>query len=78
VKEAAPVVSVVSIGAANTDFYTLIAPRNLSAPLPQFLISGNDPLVSDHIRVEGVGSNFKEVDELTWHTGTEPDWRRTS
>ena len=78
VKEAAPVVSVVSTGQANTDFYTLIAPRKLGAPLPQFRVSGTDPLNSCHVRIEGNGKNFKEADELSWHADADPSWRRVS
>jgi len=71
IKEAAPVVSVVSTGQANTDFYTLIAPRDLGSPLPRFEI------VSEwSVRIEGVGDNFNAVDELTWKSN--PVWRRTS
>jgi hypothetical protein len=67
IKEAAPVVSVVLEGQANADFYTLIAPRQLSAPLPRFEV------FADHIRVEGVGENFNEADELN---AKKPVWRR--
>jgi hypothetical protein len=67
IKEAAPVVSVVSDGQANADFYTLIAPRKLSAALPRFEV------FADHIRVEGVGENFHKADELS---ATGPTWRR--
>jgi len=74
IKQSAPVVSFVSTGEANADFYTLIAPQELSAPLPRFqVLRDSDPLFSGHIRVE----NFNEVDELSWQTGTEPTWRRT-
>jgi hypothetical protein len=73
IKEAAPVVSFVSTGEANTDFYTLIAPRTLSAPLPRFQV-----LSEGQLRIEGVGKDFYEVDELSWQDGTEPKWRRTS
>jgi hypothetical protein len=76
IKEQAPVVSIVSIGQANTDFYTLIAPRKLSAPLPQFqVLSGSN---SGHVRVEHTGKDFNEVDEIIWHADTNPLWRRTS
>jgi hypothetical protein len=79
IKEAVPVVSVVSNGQANADFYTLIAPQDLSAPLPQFqVLSKSDPLHDGHIRIEGVGTNFNEVDELRWKRVTDPKWRRTS
>src|SRR4029078_2142817 len=68
IKQAAPVVSFVSTGQANTDFYTLIAPRTLSAPLPRLqVLTDSDPLDSGHVRIEGVGDNFTEVDELSWH-----------
>jgi hypothetical protein len=73
IKQAAPVVSFVSTGQANTDFYTLIAPRTLSAPLPRFQV-----LSEGHVRIKGVGENFNEVDELSWHTGVAPVWRRSS
>jgi hypothetical protein len=74
----APVVSVVSEGQANTDFYTLIAPRDLNAPLPQFEIeSERDPLCSIRVRIKGVGENFNEVDELSWQANNEPVWRRS-
>jgi len=68
-KKAAPVVSVVSAGQANVDFYTLIAPRRLSAPLPRLEV------FADHVRVEGTGADFIEADELS---ATGPTWRRTS
>jgi hypothetical protein len=67
IKQRAPVVSFVSTGEANTDFYTLIAPRELSAPLPQFQV-----LSEGDVRIERVGENFTEVDELTWHSA--PAW----
>jgi uncharacterized heparinase superfamily protein len=79
VKEAAPVVSVVSDGNANTDFYTLIAPRNLNAPFPRFqILSNSDPLDDGHVRVEGVGEDFSKLDELNWQSNADPVWRRTS
>jgi hypothetical protein len=79
IKEAAPVVSVVSNDKPNADFYTLIAPRELSAPLPIFEpVSESDPLLSGHVRIEGVGDDFKHVDELSWKKITKPVWRRTS
>ena len=79
IKEAAPVVSVTSEGQANADFYTLIAPRDLSAPLPWIeVVSESDPLHEGRVLIDGVGNNFSEVDELRWHTGEEPLWRRTS
>ena len=72
IKEAAPIVSLVSTGQANTDFYTLIAPRKLSAPLPRLQVLGDsDPLFAGHVRVEGIGGNFNEIDELSW-TGSVP------
>jgi len=73
IKQAAPVVSFVSTGHANTDFYTLIAPRTLSAPLPRFQV-----LSEGHVRVEGIGTDFDEVDELRWQSETKPTWRRVS
>jgi hypothetical protein len=73
------VVSVVSTGQPNVDFYTLIAPRDLSAPMPQFqVLSESDPLHEGHVRIEGVGTNFSEVDELSWQANKEPEWRRIS
>ena len=67
IKQAAPVVSFVSTGEANTDFYTLIAPRTLSAPLPRLqVLSDSDPLFAGHVRIEVVGEDFTEADELTW------------
>jgi heparinase II/III-like protein len=71
IKQAAPVVSFVSTGEANVDFYTLIAPRELGAPLPRFQV-----LSEDHVRIEGIGTDFSEVDELSWLSETEPTWRR--
>ena len=73
IKEAAPVVSVVLNGQANVDFYTLIAPRELSAPLLQFQVS-----TEGHLRITGVGRNFNEADELSWQANKEPEWRRGS
>ncbi|HEY4424475.1 MAG TPA: alginate lyase family protein [Pyrinomonadaceae bacterium] len=73
IKQAAPVVSFVSTGLANTDFYTLIAPRELGAPLPQLQV-----LSDGHVRVEGIGADFNEVDELSRQGETEPTWRRVS
>jgi len=55
IKQSAPVVSFVSSGEANADFYTLIAPREFGAPLPQFQV-----LSGGHVRIEGVGENFTE------------------
>jgi hypothetical protein len=72
IKQAAPVVSFVSNGEANADFYTLIAPRKLSAPLPRLQI------FASHVQIEGVGKNFNEVDELSWQSETKPTWRRMS
>ena len=72
IKQAAPVVSVVSTGQANMDFYTLIAPRKLSGPLPRFQV------FAGHVRIEGIGKNFNEADELSWQSETTPTWRRTS
>lgn len=79
IKQAAPVVSVVSNGQPNADFYTLIAPRDLKAPLPQFqVLSESDPLHEGHICIEGVGRNFNELVELRWMRNTDPIWRRIS
>jgi hypothetical protein len=73
IKQAAPVVSFVSTGEANTDFYTLIAPRTLSMPLPQFqVLSDSDPLDSGCVCIVGVGQNFTEVDELSWTRSVPP------
>jgi heparinase II/III-like protein len=73
IRQSAPVVSFVSTGEANTDFYTLIAPRELSAALPRFQV-----VSEGHVRIEGIGENFNKIDELSWQTETEPIWRRTS
>jgi len=86
IKQAAPVVSFVSTGEANTDFYTLIAPRKLSAPLPRVqVLSDSDPFDSGCVRIERVGEDFTEVDELSWigsKCGSDSTgkavWRRTS
>src|SRR6185369_15034841 len=71
IKQAAPVVSFVSTGHANTDFYTLIAPRELGAPLPRLQV-----LKEGHVRIEGIGADFNEVDVLSWQSEIEPKWRR--
>ena len=65
IKEAAPVVSVVTHGSKNADFYTLIAPLKLNSPLPRFQVEsiGTDPLSSGHIRVERIGAN---IDHVEW------------
>jgi Heparinase II/III-like protein/Heparinase II/III N-terminus len=73
IKQAAPVVSFFSTGQPNTDFYTLIAPRPLSAPLPQFQV-----LSEGEVRVEGIAPDFNRADELSWQRDTEPTWRRVS
>jgi hypothetical protein len=79
VKEVAPVVSVVSHGEANADFFTVIVPRRLSAPLPRFTVEfPADPLKRGHIRVERTGNSFDRADEITWGNATRPLWRRTS
>jgi hypothetical protein len=79
IKQAAPVIGLVSTGQANMDFYTLIAPRALSAPLPRFqVLSDSDPLFAGQARIEGIGAGFNEVDELSWQSETEPTWRRTA
>ena len=74
IKDVAPVVSVVASGSANADFYTLVAPVKLSAPLPRFHVESIDPLLSGRIRVEQFGSN---VDDIRWATGS-ARWSRIS
>ena len=80
IKEVAPVVSVLSHGQANTDFFTLIVPRKLDAPLPRFTVKSAelDPLETGHIRIEQTGENFDQADEIRWANGAQPVWRRTS
>lgn len=80
VKEVAPVVSVVSREQTSTDFFTLIVPRKLNAPLPQFNVaSANlDPLTAGHVIVEQSGGDFDHGDEIRWANGAHPLWRRTS
>jgi Heparinase II/III-like protein/Heparinase II/III N-terminus len=73
IKQPAPVVSFVSTAEANADFYTLIAPRTLSAPLPRIQV-----LSEGHVRIEGIGTDLNDADELSWQSGTRPTWRRTS
>jgi hypothetical protein len=80
IKEVAPVVSVVSQGEAGTDFFTLIVPRKLDAPLPRFTVQFTDldPLVTGHVRIEQTGENFGQADEIRWANGAQPLWRRKS
>jgi hypothetical protein len=80
VKEIAPVVSVLSHGLASTDFFTLIVPRELSAPLPRFTVKFTDldPLTTGHVLVEQVGESCAEADEIRWANDAQPLWRRTS
>ena len=74
VKEVAPMVSVTAAGCENEDFFTLIAPLKLSAPLPRFHIESIDPLSSGHVRVERIGDN---VDDIVWTNGS-ARWSRLS
>jgi hypothetical protein len=60
VKEVAPVISVVADGCANADFYTLIAPVQLTSTLPQFEV-----VSADHVRVHWTG----RVDDVVWTEG---------
>ena len=78
VKDVAPVVSVVSREQARADFFTLIVPRKLNAPLPQFTVADLDPLETGQVRIEQTGAHFDEADEIRWANGTQPLWRRTS
>ncbi|HEY3581434.1 MAG TPA: hypothetical protein VGK82_12850, partial [Pyrinomonadaceae bacterium] len=80
IKEVAPVVSVVSHGQARTDFFTLIVPRKLEAPLPRFTVKSADldPLNTGFVVVEQTGENCEQVDEIRWTNGAQPSWRRTS
>ena len=80
VKEIAPVVSVISEGEANADFFTLIVPRHLSAPLPRFAVESTDfdPLQTGRVLVEQTGEHFDHADEIRWGNGAQPLWRRTS
>jgi hypothetical protein len=47
IKEVAPIVSVVADGCENADFYTLIAPLELTSPVPQFQVHAEG-----HVRVQ--------------------------
>jgi hypothetical protein len=80
VKQAAPVVSVVSREQTSTDFFTLIVPRKLNAPLPRFSVASADldPLTAGDVRIVQTGENFDEADEIRWAHGAHPLWRRTS
>jgi hypothetical protein len=80
VKEIAPVVSVLSHGEASTDFFTLIVPANLSAPLPRFTVKSTDrdPLTTGHLLIEHIGESCAEADEISWSNGAQPVWRRTA
>ena len=80
VKEVAPVVSVVSREQACADFFTLIVPRKLSAPLPRVAVKFTDfdPLKTGQVRVEQIGENCEQADEIRWANGAQPLWRRTS
>ena len=80
VSEVAPVVSVLSHGEASTDFFTLIAPRKLNAPLPRFTVefADLDPLATGHVRVEQTGEKFDQADEIRWANGAPALWRRKS
>jgi len=64
IKEVAPVVSVVADGCESADFYTLIAPLELTSPLPQFQVqlTEADAIAAGHVRVQWV----EEVDDITW------------
>jgi hypothetical protein len=57
VKEVAPIISVVADECPNVDFYTLIAPLQLSSALPQF-----DVVSTDHVRVRWT----ERVDDVIW------------
>lgn len=59
-KDPAPVVSVVSNGRENADFYTLIAPLKLNAPTPQFEVKQSDG--RGHVRVRWTAA----IDDITW------------
>jgi hypothetical protein len=80
VKEIAPVVSVLSQGQANADFFTLIVPQELSAPLPRFTVKFTDldPLTTGHVLVEQIGERWKQADEIRWANDAQPLWRRRS
>ncbi len=80
VKQAAPVVNVRSEGLAQTDFFTLIVPRKLNAPLPWFSVAcaNLDALTTGHVCIEQTGADFDQADEIRWASGTHPLWRRTS
>jgi Heparinase II/III-like protein/Heparinase II/III N-terminus len=80
VKELAPVVSIVSQGQTNADFFTLIVPRKPGAPLPRLIVQFTDLdlLKTGHVRIEGAGDDFQRVDGIAWADGARPLWRRTS
>ena len=84
IKEVAPIVSVVVDGCANADFYTLIAPLELTSPLPQFQVNplgrsqciqqrDTDAITAGHVRVQWI----EEVDDITWSNGS-ACWTRGS
>lgn len=84
IKEVAPIVSVVVDGCANADFYTLIAPLELTSPLPQFQVNplgrsqciqqrDTDAITAGHVRVQWI----EEVDDITWSNGS-ARWTRGS
>lgn len=68
IKHPAPVVSVVSNGAASADFITLIAPTTSRDCLPKFSACLDRGDASDAISVEvsGLGPNGLVKDHLTW------------
>jgi hypothetical protein len=68
IKEVAPIVSVVVDGCANADFYTLIAPLELTSSLPQFQVQS-----VGHVRVQWID----RVDDITWSNGS-ARWTRGS
>lgn len=78
IKEAAPVISVVSEACKDTDFYTLIVPLKPGSPAPSFQVEAvrPDAVSSGQVRVERVGKDFLEVDEISW-TNNNPAWRRS-
>lgn len=78
IKEAAPIVSVVADGSEDVDFYTLIVPLKAASPAPSFRVeeTGSDALASGHVRVERIGRNFQEVDEISWTSNSATSWRR--
>lgn len=78
IKEAAPVISVVAEGCADADFYTLIVPLKPGSPAPSFQVETvrSDALSSGQVRVERVGKNSQEIDEISW-ANNNPGWRRS-